>query len=65
MKRRPIVPAITPNQKSSQAVEILSKLDEDKSTTRADKIHRLAALHLKWAYEITEKRVEGSELLDR
>ena len=62
-KRKRIVPAITPNEKSSQAVEVLSKLDQDKSTTRADKIHRLAALHSKWAYEDIEEPVEGSELL--
>lgn len=62
-QQRPIVPEIAPSERSSQAVEVLSKLDEDKSTTRADKIHRLAALHSKWAYEDKKEPIEGSELL--
>lgn len=40
-------------------------MDEDESTTRANKIHQLAALHAKWAYEDKEELVDGSELLGR
>lgn len=50
---------------ASQAVNVLLELVEDETSTRADKVHGLAALHAKWSYEDVEEPVEGSELLGR
>lgn len=50
---------------ASQAVNVLLELVEDETSTRADKVHGLAALHAKWSYEVVEEPVEGSELLGR
>lgn len=50
---------------ASQAVNVLLELVADETSTRADKVHGLAALLAKWSYEDVEEPVEGSELLGR
>lgn len=62
-KQKLIVLAITPNKKFSQVVKIFSKIDEDKSLTRVDKIYYLAMLHSRWVYGDRKKGVERNELL--
>lgn len=57
LKRRPKVLAITPDESSSQVV------DNNESTSCADKIHRLSILHFKWANENKKEPVKRSELL--
>lgn len=43
---------------ASQAVNVFLELVEDETSTRADKVHGLAALHAKWSYEDVEEPVE-------
>lgn len=51
---------------SSSAVKSVSNpKQDDKSTTRNNKIHQLAVLYAKWAYEDKEEPVEGKELVGR
>lgn len=45
------------------AIEVLSNIPDNETTTREDKLRQIAALHSKWKYEDVEKVVEGSELL--
>lgn len=63
--RRAKKPDVALLPQPNAALDSIFDLSDNASTTRADKLHRAAALYAKWKYEDEEEPVEGDELISQ